>query len=90
VKNWRFLSVNRDDRDMLGLGDGIAANRRTDLTGKPWFRRHCLQVKRSFDRRGAMLRHAGRAELNEAMVTVWWQQTPCGKKKEMVRWLRKS
>lgn len=28
-----------------------------------------------------MLRHAGRAELNEAMVTVWWQQMPLGKEK---------
>lgn len=30
VKNWRFLSVRRDDR-ALGDGDGIEAKRRTDL-----------------------------------------------------------
>lgn len=31
VKNWRFLSVKREDRVLIGWGEGIAANRRTDL-----------------------------------------------------------
>lgn len=31
VKNWRFLSVKREDRILIGWGEGIAANRRTDL-----------------------------------------------------------
>jgi hypothetical protein len=31
VKNWRFLSVKREDRILFGWEEGIAANRRTDL-----------------------------------------------------------
>ena len=68
VKNCLFLSAKIELRIIWGFGEGMAANRRTVGPAKPCFRRHCLQVNSSFDKRGATLRHNGRVGLREAIA----------------------